>query len=110
VLQHPDETANQYLEVASFSPSQNQILAILEEETGEKWNVDRKDTKELQKIGEDKVAKGDMSAFPQLIAVVQYQDGTGNAPLKGRRANELLGLPEEDIRASIKEALARIAA
>ena len=103
VLQHPAETANKYLEVSSFNPSQNDIVRILEEFTGATWTTNRVDTKELQRQGEEKVAKGDFSAFPALLSVVQYQDGIGNAPGPGVRANELLGLPgEEDLRAQLK--------
>ena len=103
VLSHPEETANKYLEVSSFNPSQNEIVRHLEELTGEKWTVNRLDTKELQRTGEEKVAKGDFSAFPQLLGVIQYGDGAGNAPGKGVRANELLGLPgEEDLRGQLK--------
>ena len=103
VLKHPEKTANRYIEVSSFNPSQNSIVSALEEFTGEKWTINHVDTKELQKQGEEKLAKGDFSGVVALLTVVQYQDGIGNAPGPGVRANEELGLPgEEDFRAQLK--------
>lgn len=107
VLKNPRETANKYLSIASFQPTHNQILQIVEEETGSKWTVERQSTADLQKIGEDKLAKGDFSAFGQLLRVYLFKDGEGH-PLKAdEKANKLLGLPEEeDIRATLKKWLA----
>lgn len=107
ILKHPQETANRYLSIASFQPTQNELLKIAEEETGSKWTVAHEDTSELQKIGEDKLAKGDYSAFLQLLRVHLYRDGEGHALKDNEKANKLLGLPEdEDLRAEFKKLLA----
>lgn len=104
VLKNPQETANKYLTIASFQPTQNQVLQIVEEESGSKWTVERQSTADLQKIGEDKLAKGDFSAFGPLLRVYLYKDGEGHALKEDEKANKLLGLPdEEDIRATLKK-------
>ncbi len=100
-MTHLDETANKYIEVSSFNPSQNEIVQILEEETGSKWTVKHVDTGPLQKNAEEKLAKGDFSSFPDLLKVWQYQDGIGNAPVDSS-AVPLLGLKNEDVRATLK--------
>ncbi|KAH8165215.1 hypothetical protein CIB48_g3025 [Xylaria polymorpha] len=37
VLNHPEQTINRYISVASFNPTQNQVLEIVERLTEEKW-------------------------------------------------------------------------
>lgn len=106
ILKHPKETANQYLSIASFQPTQNEILKIVEEETGSKWTVSHENSAELQKVGEEKLSKGDYSAFLQLLRVHLYRDGEGHALKDSEAANKLLGLPEEDLRTELKQSLA----
>lgn len=107
ILKHPQETANQYLSIASFQPTQNEMLKIVEEETGSKWTIAHESTADLQKIGEEKLAKGDYSAFMQLLMVHLYRDGEGHPVKDSEKANKLLGLPEEeDLRAELKKFLA----
>jgi hypothetical protein len=50
VLKHPEETANKYIQVASFVTTQNEVLSLLEEETGTKWTVEKKNTADNQKL------------------------------------------------------------
>lgn len=104
-LKNP-EMAGRYLDIASFVTTQNEILAILEEETGAKWTVERKSTSESDKIGDDKFAKGDYSAFSDYLKGHLWGDGRGQSAKKGKLANEELGLPAEDLRATVKAGLA----
>ncbi|KAL8365369.1 hypothetical protein RB595_004258 [Gaeumannomyces hyphopodioides] len=99
VLRRADETtANKYLLVASFQPTQNEILSALETLTGAKWTVAaRADTAELQAEGERKLAAGDYSAFPHLLERWCYGDGVGHRVAPADDAGELLGLPKEDL-------------
>ena len=103
-MQHPTETANQYLNITSYTTTQNTILSILEEETGEKWTVTNAKTGDSFRLAEEKLAKGDYSAFGDYLKPHLFKDGKGHSgvPL----ANEELGLPKEDLRATIKAALA----
>lgn len=99
-----DKTANQYIQVASFTPTQNEILALAEELTGgAKWTVERVSTADKQKLGEDKLGRGDFSAFGDLLAAWQFADGAGRAPNLADPAsgNQLLGLAPEDLKASV---------
>ncbi|KAI6082307.1 NAD(P)-binding protein [Hypoxylon rubiginosum] len=103
VLSQPEKTANQYLSVASFNPSQNQILEIVEAKTGEKWKVEHASTAEQEKIGLDKLSKGDYSAFSNLLRRRIYADGAKLAVVGDSSANGLLGLQEEDLAATVEE-------
>ncbi|KUI55744.1 hypothetical protein VP1G_03147 [Cytospora mali] len=103
ILKHPNETANRYILVASFQPTLNQILQILEDETGSKWAVENVSTQDLQKAGEEKLAKGDFSAFRELLRVHLYRDGEGHPVPADEKANNLLELPEEDLRGTIRK-------
>ncbi|KAI1393075.1 NAD(P)-binding protein [Hypoxylon trugodes] len=102
ILSQPDKTANQYLTIASFNPSQNQILEIVEAETGEKWKVDHASTAEQEKIGLEKLSKGDYSAFSNLLRRRVYADGANHAVKGDKNAATTLGLQEEDLAATVK--------
>jgi len=105
VLLNPSKFANCYLSIASFITTQNEILKNFEEETGEKWTVNRVATDESQKTADEKLAKGDYSAFSDYLKVFLYRDGKGQSPKKENLANEELGLPVEDLKATVKGAL-----
>jgi hypothetical protein len=81
-------------------------LSILEEETGTKWTVVRKNTADSQKTADEKLAKGDYSAFGDYLKVLLWADGKGTSPKESQLANKELGLPQEDLRATIKSVLA----
>jgi len=103
IFSKPAETANKPIYVASFTPTQNQILAVLEETTGEKWTVTKTTTAESLKVGQEKVQKGDLQGLSNLVLVAIYgpqygSDFERNATL----SNELLGLPKEDFKAVTK--------
>jgi len=106
VLKHPEQTANKYIEVASLTTSQNEILKALEEESGAKWAVEHKKTDDSQKIADEKLAKGDYSSFGDYLKVYLFADGKGQSPKEGALANKELGLPTEDLKATVKAALA----
>jgi len=106
VLKHPEETANKYLQIASFVTTQNAVLAALEEETGTKWTVVKKSTADSQKLADEKLAKGDYSAFGDYLKVVLFADGKGTSPKESEVANKELGLPKEDLRETVKAVLA----
>ncbi|KAL7620161.1 hypothetical protein AAE478_009154 [Parahypoxylon ruwenzoriense] len=103
ILSDPGKSANQYLTIASFNPSQNQILQIIETETGEKWKVEHASTADQEKIGLEKLGKGDYSAFSNLLRRRVYADGANLAVKGERNTNSLLGLQEDDLTATIKE-------
>lgn len=103
VLSRPEQTANKYLKVASFTTTQNELLKVFEEETGASFTVTRASTSDVEKTAHEKLAKGDHSAFVDLLFFWTYRDGHGHA-IKGEgNANKLLGLTDEDVRAVVKK-------
>lgn len=103
ILKHPQETANKYLSIASFQPTLNQVLQIVEDETGSKWTVDHVSTQDLERVGEEKLAQGDFSAFIELLGVHLYRDGEGHPVPAEELANNLLELPEESLRGTLRK-------
>ncbi|KAH7118692.1 isoflavone reductase family protein [Dactylonectria estremocensis] len=100
ILAKPAETANKSLFVASFTPTQNEILAVLEEVTGEKWEVNKIGIADSITQGFQALGKGDMSGFVGVFMGSTYGPGNGNDfPKSGGLSNELLGLPKEDMKA-----------
>ncbi|KAI0810114.1 hypothetical protein GGR55DRAFT_689283 [Xylaria sp. FL0064] len=102
VLKHLELTTNRYISIASFNPSQNQILELAEKITGEKWTVNRVSSSEQQKIGLEKLSKGDYSAFSNLLRRRIYGDGAALAVEGPDNAVELLGLEGDDLEESVR--------
>ncbi|KAK7970246.1 hypothetical protein PG996_001319 [Apiospora saccharicola] len=103
VLSSPDKTANQYLTVSGAVTTQNQLLEILRE-GGDEWKTVQVPSTKFEQIGNDKMAKGDYSAFGDFLNVLLFSDGADRA-FKDP-ANEILGLEREDLRATLKALLA----
>lgn len=102
MFSNPTKFAGRYIDVASFITTQNEILYLYEKETGTKWTVNKATTDESLKVGGEKLAKGDFSAFGDYLKVYLYRDSEGRSPKKAQLANEELGLPVEDLKATIK--------
>lgn len=102
ILKHPEKTANKYLAVASFNVSHNEIIKVIEELTGTTFAVNRVDSEELQKLGEEKLSKGDFSAFLPLLQRWNFADGKGHAVRPEDSADQLLELPKDDLGESIR--------
>ncbi|TVY24179.1 hypothetical protein LHYA1_G006817 [Lachnellula hyalina] len=106
VLRKPAETANKYLTVASCTTSQREILEIVEEEMGERFQVIPVATSDLEKIGDQKMARGDSSAFVEYLIRHVFGDGAGGAIEDN--AAECLGLEEEDLRTIVRRVLSEL--
>ncbi|KAI8947850.1 hypothetical protein F4801DRAFT_489503 [Xylaria longipes] len=106
VLKHPEPTINRYISIASFNPTQNQVLEIAEKLTGSKWTVNHIPASEQQQIGVEKLSKGDYSAFSNLLRKRVYGDGAGLAVEGPDNALDLLGLEGEDLEGSLRTWLA----
>lgn len=65
--------------------------------------MEHANTAEQEKIGLEKLNKGDFSAFSNLLRKHAYADGANHAVQGGNSANELLGLQEDDLAATLKE-------
>lgn len=101
ILANPEKTANQYLSIASATATQNQLLKIFEEETGEKWKTEIVKSSDLNDVGNEKLGKGDYSAFREFLQAYLYGDD-GDSTQSVEVANGLLGLQDEDPRLTIK--------
>ena len=105
ILRHPEETANQFIFVASFTTSQNEILGALERVSGKKWDVQRTTTVEAARVGMEKFGKGNGGVLDLLLATV-YTERTGsNFEENHELANVLLDLPKENLDAVVTRLL-----
>lgn len=94
----PEETANQYLYIDSFTVSQNQVLACFEKATGTKWEATHVDAEEEKRTGFEKMSKGDFSGAMSLIRYINCVDGHGGNYIEYRKsANGLLSLPKQTL-------------
>lgn len=104
-LKKPEETANKFLTVASFTTTQNEVLRVIEEETGSKFAITNVKTSHLEKIGEEKAARNDPTAFVELLLQYVFADGANQAVAENS-ATTVLGLQEESLRTTVKAAIA----
>lgn len=77
VLTHPEETKNRIIRIHSAAVKQLDILAIYERLTGSKWETEHKDTAELEKAANAKLAQGDSSTIYHLIYRGVFGEGYG---------------------------------
>lgn len=113
VLTHPAETANRLVFVESFTTTQLEILTVLEEITGGKWNVVAKTSEDLRAEGYKAMVEGDlMGAGVRLItaAVLGKEALEDHTNVEGGIWNEKLGLEGEDLEVELKRILAIAAA
>jgi len=100
-----DATANQYVETASHVVSQNEILAAVEELTGDKWTVTKKDAAVQSANAKVAMKAGNPYAVYDLIKALAFGDPHGEVP-EVKLWNEKLGLPKEDLKEDLKKWLA----
>ncbi|KAJ4007569.1 hypothetical protein NW752_010234 [Fusarium irregulare] len=108
ILQKPEETANKYLNIAGVTTTQNEVLKIVEKLTGDKFEVTHVSSAESEKIGDEKLAKGDYSAFGNYLEQFLFADGSGNGLKGDENAIGLLGLEEENLEEVVKGVLAEM--
>lgn len=104
ILSKPNETANKRLYIASFEPTQNEILALLEDLTGSKWSTTNISTSDAKARGFEALGRGDMYAgFTDVLMASTYGPENGNQFSKSAGlSNELLGLSKEDLKTVTK--------
>ncbi|TVY89116.1 Isoflavone reductase-like protein, partial [Lachnellula willkommii] len=78
VLSKPDETANQFLYIDSFTATQNQILAELERATGRKWAVTESSTEAAAREGQELFGRGDFEGLLLLLKTIMLGEGYGS--------------------------------
>ncbi|KAA8650352.1 hypothetical protein EYZ11_000697 [Aspergillus tanneri] len=105
VLQYPQETQNQNINIASVETTQNEILAALEEETGAKWSVTSTTTDEQVSEARKKLGAGDFSGAFMLVRATTYASIPGlqsNYVKDLNLSNDLLGLELESVKKTVK--------
>lgn len=100
-----EAVANRDLLISSFTTSQNELLSLVEEIDGQKWNVKNISSKEA--LEKAKTVDEDEALQLQVLMLL-YADGEdkgANFENDERLANGLLGLEKEDIREVVKRVL-----
>ncbi|KAF9767221.1 hypothetical protein IL306_000232 [Fusarium sp. DS 682] len=108
ILKKPEETKNKYLNIAGVTTTENEVLKIVEQVTGDKFEVTHVTGAELEKTGDEKIAKGDFSAFGDYLEQFLFADGAGHALKGDENAIGLLGLQEENLEEVIKSVVAEV--
>jgi hypothetical protein len=111
ILSHPEETANQYVYVHSFTTTQNKIIAGLERHGDMKWTTSiasRDLCARAAQIQVSSAAPGDSNwimGHMALITLIMMNNWKVNEYSKqpGKLWNKRLGLPEEDWDEMMKE-------
>jgi hypothetical protein len=101
VLQHPQDTINQYLYVASVETTQNDILVALERQSEAKWTVKNTTTDVQVTEAVKKLTAGDFSGAFALVRATVFGNTPGlkaNYARQGKLANDVLGLQFEDVK------------
>ena len=105
VLNHAAETANKLVFVESFTTTQLEILAALENATGEKWQVVQKKsedirTEALKAMGEGDFLGGGASLITALVLGKDALEDHSN--VEGGIWNDRLGLPKESVEEEVQ--------
>lgn len=107
VLLKPEETKNKPLFIASFTVSQLQVLEALEKATGgEKWDVKRMTSAEALEKAKNMGNQDHSDGLKLRCLMLLYADDAdrgANFEKDGLLANELLGLPVEDLSQTIAQ-------
>ena len=110
-LQHPRQTQNRFLHVASVEATQQEILAALEQASGSTWTVTETTTaKEMDAAGK-KLARGDFSGALTLVRATVFSNTPGlhsNYARDETLANDVLGLPLESVRETVERVLGNL--
>jgi ABC-type transport system involved in cytochrome bd biosynthesis fused ATPase/permease subunit len=110
VLQHPRETANQYIYVASVETTQKEILAALEEVTAAKWTVTDTTTDAEVSEAVKKLSAGDFSGAVALVRATSFGNTPGlraNYVKDEKLANDSLGLKLGSVKDTVKRVVSK---
>jgi uncharacterized protein YbjT (DUF2867 family) len=106
ILEKPEETENKLLYVHSNYVTQLELLEVLEEVTGDKFERIDQDSEEELKVVRPKMLDGDGEAREEVVAVW----GVVASDWKNKKgfANTLLGLQEDDLVETVRKVVAEL--
>lgn len=108
VLKNPSETNNQLVFVESFTTTQVEVLAALQDATGQEWEVKEEKSENLRLEGLKKVGEGDIlgGGASLITALVLGREGLeDHTNVKGGIWNRRLGLEAESIGETVRDVL-----
>jgi hypothetical protein len=106
VLSTPEKFKNKHLRVSDFQVSQNEILAILEAETGSKFTIQEADAEKLKADGYAGLGRGEFNHTNILGVIRGAIFGQKSSVRWGRDDDsESLGIPKKDLTEEIKKVL-----
>lgn len=100
VLQHPEETRNQFVKVRSIKTNQKDLLEAFEKATGRKWSVQKSTSRAMKESGQEKFKAGTGGWVLELVVAQLFDPGEGRCVLASERQEsdaELLGVAEESV-------------
>lgn len=99
VLQRPADSANKYLQIRSFTVSQSEILAALEDITQSKWSVSYVDAESLRQEGWKLLAGGNpKQGIESIVRGALFQGQKDISVSQDALANKQLGLETTNLR------------
>lgn len=104
VLQHPAETANQYIHVESLVTTQNEVLSELKAASSTEWKVTTTTTEAQVKAGHNLMSQGNFMGMLNLAQASTLGNSAGlNADYGAteRLWNSVLDLPMDDLKATV---------
>ncbi|OCT51033.1 nmrA-like family protein [Cladophialophora carrionii] len=117
ILERPEETANQYVYVNSFTTTQNKMLKAFEELSGEQFKVTHANTEDYSNAAQEKIrsdpGKGAMfvqGGYEAIILIMLNHRGYCEYSKTKGLWNKRLGLPEEKLEDTVRAVLAKAAA
>jgi hypothetical protein len=103
ILSHPNETSNKYLMITSWITTQNKVLEALEAATKSKWEVNHVTSEQRHEEGLELLGKGNFMGIGNFWNVWCHTDGKGHVVQEEKMANGMLGLPEQDLEAVVRD-------
>ncbi|ORY11112.1 hypothetical protein BCR34DRAFT_333096 [Clohesyomyces aquaticus] len=103
VLEKPADTANKLLYIHSHSTTQMAVLDILENLTGETWERVQQSSADLLPAARKRMLGGDKHATEEVVSI--WGIVSSDWRNRGSLANDMLGLPEEDLENILKGVL-----
>lgn len=105
-LEKADATKNQYVYVSEFQISQNELLAVADKVSGEKFTVNKVSAKDHIALGNKLLSEGNHAGIGPLIQSITFGDEKLGDLSKNGLWNEKLGLKADSIEDSIRAGFA----